>query len=65
MKIWGCKIGEVESLPDGADNVMRQAVKAAYRQLTGKEPSFCFSGWAEHLTKIEREVADETPKKEV
>lgn len=58
--IWDCKIGEVDraKLPPGADAPMRQAVEAVYRELTGEEPRFIFSGWGGELTDIEREVAD-------
>ena len=61
MKIWGCKIGEVDDqeLPDGADSPMREAVRIAYRKLTGHEPHFIFSGWGEELTRTEREVVTE------
>ena len=58
MKIWSCKIGEMEdeSVPSGGDLPMRQAVEEAYRKLTGHECTFCFSGWAAKLTEIEREI---------
>ncbi len=58
MKVWSCKIGEVdeESLPDGADSPLRQAVQAAYRELTGQEPDFCSSGWDAELDEVERKV---------
>jgi hypothetical protein len=60
MKIWECKIGEIpdETLPDGSDAPMRQAVEAAYRELTGQESLFCFSGWGAELDKDEREFVD-------
>ena len=60
MKIWNCKIGEVVdgSLPSGADSPMRQAVEAAYRELTGKDPEFCFSGWAGELDETERKIVN-------
>lgn len=50
MKIWYCKIGECteEELHDrfgrGMDSPMRAAVEQAYREITGKEPNFIFSG---------------------
>jgi hypothetical protein len=58
MKIWSCKIGECEDgvLPSGADSPMRKAIERAYRELTGKEPDFIFSGWGAELTSIERNV---------
>lgn len=57
-RIWTCKIGEVEDIPDGADSPMRQAVRLAYLKLTGKEPKFIFSGWAGELTEHEQAVVD-------
>lgn len=58
MKIWECKIGEVDELhvPKGGDQPMRQAVRKAYRELTGEEPTFIFSGWGAKLTDIERDT---------
>lgn len=54
MKIWFCKIGEAESVPEGADGPMREAVEAAYKDLTGREPGFLFSGWGGQLSEAER-----------
>lgn len=61
MKIWSCKIGEVdeELLPPAADHPMRRAVELAYFQLTGREADFLFSGWGAELTEMERAVVDE------
>ncbi len=60
MKIWSCKIGEADNddLPSGADGPMREAVAKAYRELTGHDADFCFSGWNGALTRAERDVAD-------
>jgi len=58
-RIWYCKIGEVASTPDGADMPMRQAVAKAYRELTGEEPVFIFSGWGAELTEPERAVVED------
>ena len=54
-KIWGCKIGlaNAEELPDGADAPMRQAVQKAFRELTGRDDLFCFSGWDTKLDEFE------------
>lgn len=59
MKIWDCKIGEVETIPPGADFPMRQAVAEAYQKITGKEPVFCFSGWGGKLSECERAVVED------
>lgn len=61
MKIWSCKVGQVvdEDVLDGADQPMAAAVKRAYKELTGKEPDFMFSGWGDSLTEDEREVVEE------
>lgn len=46
MKIWTCKIGECDDadLPSAADGPMREAVGRAYREITGRVPTFLFSG---------------------
>jgi hypothetical protein len=36
------------------DAPMREAIKRAYIQLTGKEPLFCFSGWNAELDEYEQ-----------
>lgn len=61
MKIWTCKIGEVNAhdLPMASDGPMRQAVAEAYEKLTGHKPKFIFSGWGGELTETEREVAND------
>lgn len=60
MKIWSCKIGEcdAELLPDGADAPMRAAVERAYRELTGFDAAFNFSGWGAELDESERAVVE-------
>lgn len=58
-KIWSCKIGVADSLTEGADRPMRQAVADAYRKLTGKNADFIFSGWGAELDEHEREVVEE------
>lgn len=66
--IWSCRIGEInrQTLPGGADFPMREAVRKAYREITGKEPEFVFSGWGGTLTESERALVDQktTEKKE-
>lgn len=61
MKIWSCKIGEVDAakLPAGSDLPMRRAVAQAYREITGEDPTFIFSGWGAELTEPERAVAED------
>lgn len=63
MRIWSCKIGEVDAarLPPGSDALMRDAIAAAYRVITGEDPKFIFSGWAAELTDSERAVVDDKP----
>ncbi len=56
--IWECKIGEVHSVAEGADYLMRQAVADAYKAQTGVEPVFIFSGWGASLTEAERAVVE-------
>lgn len=60
MKIWSCKIGDTpnDSLPAGADQPMRRAVEKAYKELTGREPRFLFSGWGDELTEDEKQALD-------
>lgn len=52
-RVWTCKVGFAGPLPSGSDGPMRDAIAAAYRQLTGREPEFVFSGWAGELTEGE------------
>lgn len=61
MKIWTCKIGATTEaeLPYGADWPMREAVARAFREITGREAEFCFSGWAGELTEAELAVVEE------
>lgn len=63
MKIWACKIGEVSEgdLADGADAPMRQAVQKAFKELTGTDDLFCFSGWAGKLDAYESELVKGSP----
>lgn len=60
MKIWSCKIGECDAalLADGADAPMREAVQRAYREVTGLNNAFCFSGWGAELDEPERAVVE-------
>jgi len=55
-KIWTCKIGECGWIPPGADRPMRIAIARAYREITGHDPDFIFSGWGAELTEGERAV---------
>lgn len=65
MRIWTCKIGEVESVAGGTDLPMREAVAAAYRHIAGKPATFLFSGWDGELTEPERAVVENRlPSKE-
>lgn len=61
-RIWECKIGSEDAgiLRPGADSPMRRAVEAAFRQVTGVEASFTFSGWGAELTPTQAEVVNGT-----
>lgn len=57
--IWFCKVGGmVSSLPNGADLPMRQAIRRAFREITGSDDEFCFSGWGATLTEGQRAVVE-------
>lgn len=60
MKVWECKIGEVDpsKVPSGGDGPMRHAVERAYWELTGEEPRVTFSGWGGELTPHERAIME-------
>jgi len=55
-KIWSCKIGGMipENLPQGLDWPMRKAIQRAFREITGVDHEFTFSGWGGELTEPER-----------
>ena len=61
QKVWACKIGVRGELPlpPGADAPMRQAIQRAFRQLTGYDADFCFSGWGGQLDEAERAVVEQ------
>jgi hypothetical protein len=63
-KVWSCKIGWADDgkLPMGADFPMREAVRRAYRELTGDYPEFIFSGWGATLTETELAVMEKRPE---
>lgn len=56
--IWECKIGGVSpvDLPHGADFPMRAAIDKAFREVSGIESDFIFSGWGGSLTTIEDKI---------
>lgn len=60
--IWECKIGispgTSVKLPGGADYPMRMAVEKAFKEITGLDAEFCFSGWGAELTDAEKRVID-------
>ena len=57
--IWTCKIGgPAIQFQSGADAPMRQAAQAAFKQVTGNDEAFCFSGWGGELTEPERAVVE-------
>lgn len=57
-KIWYCKIGEAQPVFQAADGPMRDAVAKAFREMTGCEPDFIFSGWGAELEERERAVVE-------
>lgn len=58
-KTWQCKIGETDNVPPGGDGPMRDAVEAAYREVTGDDPAFTFSGWGAKLSESHRAVVED------
>lgn len=56
--VWTCKIGTLHahSRISGADGPMRNAVEAAFKQVTGLDCDFTFSGWGGELTPEELDV---------
>lgn len=57
--MWECKVGFVSTLPEGADHPMRQAIARAFKEISGYEPDFIFSGWGAALRESERAVVDD------
>jgi hypothetical protein len=57
---WACKIGTREGVgvPRGADAPMRNAIEKAFRDVTGVDAEFCFSGWSATLTEPEMAVVE-------
>jgi hypothetical protein len=57
---WYCKIGEIPRglLPDNSDLPMREAITRAYREITGRDLVFIFSGWGAELIEPERAVVE-------
>jgi hypothetical protein len=55
-QVWFCKIGGMVDPPWAADSPFRMAVERAYREMFGKDPDFCFTGWGGRLTATEREL---------
>jgi len=59
-KCWDCKIGpKPDDLPSGADLPMRMAIAKAYKEITGKEPEWIFSGWGAELIECEIAVVED------
>lgn len=62
---WTCTIGEINSEefrkngPQGADLPMRDAIAKAYREVTGQECNFIFSGWGHELPEKYRAVVED------
>ena len=62
-RIWTCTIGgPVGDLPRQPDFTMRRAVFDAFRNLTGVDAEYCFSGWGRGaLSRVERAIVDNDP----
>lgn len=60
---WSCQIGEIPRsiLGGGLDLPMRKAVEVAYREVTGHDADFIFSGWGDPLSEIRRAVHEDRP----
>lgn len=60
QRVWFCKIGVLGALPlpPAADEPMRDAVERAFRELSGVNAQFCFSGWGQELTEPELAVVE-------
>lgn len=60
--IWECKVGirpgQKVILPGGSDFPMRDAIEKAFKDVTGLDAEFCFSGWGAELTQSEKNVLD-------
>ena len=58
---WTCAIGyaDADELPAGADAPLREAVKRAFREVTGRDCDFAFTGWGGELSDGELEVVRE------
>ena len=56
--MWFCKIGVIGGayLPSGADGPMRQAIVQAFKEITGQDAEFIFSGWGNSLSDVERAI---------
>ena len=61
MSIWDCKIGTKSNvmLPSGADVPMRAAIAKAFKEITGVDAEFCFSGWGAELNEVELSVVED------
>lgn len=64
-RIWECKIGGAipgfVKLPSGLDGPMRSAIQRAFREVTGVDAQFCFSGWGAKLVEAERACVENRP----
>lgn len=58
-RIWFCKVGgPTDFFQRAADIPMRNAIAKAFRDVTGLDPEFIFSGWGGELTEGERAVVE-------
>lgn len=63
LTVWTCKIGWAhrDHLPSGSDGPMRAAVARAFKELTGYDDDFIFSGWGGTLTMVETAIVTKQP----
>lgn len=58
-RIWFCKVGgPADFFEKGSDHPMRVAIAKAFREVTGCDPEFTFSGWGGELSEGERAVVE-------
>jgi hypothetical protein len=59
--VWQCTIGVLgdHPLPKGADEPMRLAIQRVFREVTGRESEFIFSGWNAVISPVQLAVIED------